>query len=496
MASSLLVPERRAVRKDAWWDGRPQIRITRWMPHEPTIKQHAFLWLQQDDEPDEALYGGAAGGGKSDALLLAALQYVDVPGYAAILFRRTLTDLALEGALIPRSKEWLSHTDAVWHEQKKQWSFPSGATIQFAYLKDADSKYRYQGAEFQFIGFDELTQFPEEDYTYLFSRLRRPLIEDWMPESLQEQKRQLAKVPLRMRGASNPGGRGHRWVKRRFIDVATRGKRIFIPARLDDNPYIDKRAYEVSLEQLDHQTRLQLRHGDWTARGPGHWMLSHEHLDACFILGEKFDRLLEQKKLPPPTRGRMNGGIDWGEVTQAYAMWELERGGVYIPPSEVVSAHNEPGDVTMRILSKWMSFGFPIHEARYDAAGVQSMRTFVKTARAVPGLEKMRSMKIPFGEYKVETIKYMRFLAERSFEAQGERIVPTQILAISPKNLVYEEQIYEWERKNEETDEAVKENDHGPDASVAGIAPIAKRHRERVAESVRQAKEQREEVAA
>ncbi len=124
-----------------------------WIPHEPTPKQAEFLLL-----PDrEAFYGGAAGGGKSDALLMAALQYVEVPNYAAILFRRTFADLALPGALMDRSQEWLSGTEARWNERDKTWTFPSGATISFGYLEHENHKYRYQSAEFQFIGFDELT---------------------------------------------------------------------------------------------------------------------------------------------------------------------------------------------------------------------------------------------------------------------------------------------------------------------------------------------------
>src|SRR5436309_15368158 len=79
-----------------------------YIPHEPTVPQDVFLWYQGL----EALYGGAAGGGKSDALLMGALQWVDVPGYAAILLRKTYTELMLENALLDRSIKWLGHTDA------------------------------------------------------------------------------------------------------------------------------------------------------------------------------------------------------------------------------------------------------------------------------------------------------------------------------------------------------------------------------------------------
>ena len=224
---------------------------TRYIPHKPTPKQLAFLLL---DIP-EARYGGAAGGGKSDALLMAALQYVHVPGYAALLLRKTYADLALPGALMSRAIEWLAPSDAQWKGAGKEWVFPSGATLTFGYLDTENSHFRYQSSEFQFIGFDELTQFRETQYRYLFSRLRR----------LEGQT-----VPLRMRAASNPGGVGHEWVRERFIDVDKEEEsRLFIPATLSDNPYLDRDTYLNSLSQLDPITRQQLLHGDWTARQAG-----------------------------------------------------------------------------------------------------------------------------------------------------------------------------------------------------------------------------------
>ena len=221
---------------------------TSYIPHRPTPKQTAFLLL---DIP-EALYGGAAGGGKSDALLMAALQYVNDPQYSALLLRRSYADLSLPGALMDRAKEWLFPTAARWREASKTWTFPSGATLSFGFLEHTGDEYRYQSTEFQFIAFDELTQFEENQYRYMFSRLRRPA------DSV---------VPLRMRTASNPGGVGHEWVRGRFIDGDVgNDSRIFISARLPDNPYLDQEAYVNSLNELDPITRRQLLEGDWTAR--------------------------------------------------------------------------------------------------------------------------------------------------------------------------------------------------------------------------------------
>ena len=202
----------------------------------------------------EALYGGAAGGGKSDALLMAALQFVEVPSYSAILFRRTYNDLALPGALMDRAMEWLGGTDARWNAVKHIWTFPSGATLTFGNLEHEQDRFRYQSAEFQTIGFDELTQFLESMYRYLFSRLRR--LEDTY-------------IPLRMLSASNPGNIGHDWVKRRFLIEGHRYGRVFIPAKLADNPYLDQQKYIESLNELDPITRRQYLDGDWTARHGG-----------------------------------------------------------------------------------------------------------------------------------------------------------------------------------------------------------------------------------
>jgi predicted phage terminase large subunit-like protein len=198
---------------------------------------------------------------------MAAMQFADLPNYAAILFRRTYADLSLPGALMDRAREWLGGTAARWAEKEHTWHFPSGATLTFGYLDTAADKYRYQSSEFQFIGFDELTQFAEEDYRYLFSRLRRL---------------QGSRVPLRMRAASNPGGRGHDWVKQRYLTEGAEAGRVFVPARLDDNPHLDAAEYRASLMNLDPITRAQLLAGDWGVRAGGS-MFRREWFKTCHI---------------------------------------------------------------------------------------------------------------------------------------------------------------------------------------------------------------------
>lgn len=242
-----------------------ELRINpQFCPHTPTARQTEFL---RATSVREVLYGGAAGGGKSDALLMAALQYVDQAGYSAILFRRTYKDLALSGALMDRAASWLHGSPAKWNQNDKQWRFPSGAALSFGYLDAPSDRYRYQGAEFQFIGFDEVTQIPECDYTYLFSRLRRTSGCD---------------VPLRIRAATNPGGPGHEWVRRRFRPdepgASVSGRR-FVAAKLEDNPHLDQTAYVESLGALDSTLKRQLLYGDWSVNEDA--LLSWDVIDAC-----------------------------------------------------------------------------------------------------------------------------------------------------------------------------------------------------------------------
>ena len=234
----------------------------------------------------ELLYGGAARGGKSIAMLMAALQYVDIPGYHALILRKNFAELNLAGALIPVSKEWLTNTNAKWSEVKNTWTFPSGATLTFGYLENKNDVYRYLGSEYQFIGFDELTEQPIENYLFLFTRLVLT-------------KEMTAKgVPLRMRATTNPGGEYAEWVFERFIDKTSRRKywdkamndisaetgkdkekiteeeilfRVpkFIPSNVFDNPHVDHAKYVASLSNVDPVRRAQYLEGDWSIRAMG-----------------------------------------------------------------------------------------------------------------------------------------------------------------------------------------------------------------------------------
>lgn len=230
-------------------------KYTEFIPHVPTPKQEAFLWLNCLD----AFFGGAAGGGKSDALLMAALQYVDIPKYNAILIRDTFKNLSMVGSLMDRANEWLRPTKAHWDGDNKRWRFPSGATLSFGYLDGPNDHFNYQSAEFQFVGIDEAVNIRENQALYMFSRLRRL---------------KGSSVPIRFRCASNPPTREQiakgQWVKDRYVNKFSREKDVvFIPSFLRDNPFLDKDEYVKSLMNLDPITRAQLLEGDWEINAKG-----------------------------------------------------------------------------------------------------------------------------------------------------------------------------------------------------------------------------------
>ncbi len=286
-------------------------------PYRPHPKQEAFLAL----DSFEAFYGGAAGGGKSDALLMAALQYVHVPGYAAILFRRTFPDLNEAGAIMDRAKMWLIPRGVAWNGEEKRFTFPSGARISFGHLNHDLDRYKYQGAEFQFIGFDEATQFPEKWYRYLLSRCR---------------KNTSLTVPLRVRGAGNPGGLGHAWVKARFVD-GTDASRPFIPATVEDNPAIDPIEYARTLSLLDPVTRRQLLEGIWVQDGSG-------------LVYRQFDEARNLIEAPPSGITRHVLGIDFG-FTDATA-WTLLGWRPHDPATYILLSFSESELTTAQVAER------------------------------------------------------------------------------------------------------------------------------------------------
>ena len=229
----------------------------------------------------EVLFGGAAGGGKSFAILADALYGIGESDYVGLILRKTTDELR---ELVNKSREIYPKMDpgAKWSEKKSEWRFSSGARIWMTYCDRDEDLLRFQGQEFAYVAFDELTHWNTPNaWNYLRSRNRsaNPNLK-----------------PL-MRATTNPGGPGHTWVKKMFVDPAPWGKpfwgtdietgevlrypdvddkgnphpkageplikRQFIPSRLSDNPYLSNSGYMETLLTLPEEKRKALLYGSW-----------------------------------------------------------------------------------------------------------------------------------------------------------------------------------------------------------------------------------------
>ena len=231
----------------------------------PQPRQAAFMARPEY----EALYGGAAGGGKSDALVIEALRQVEIPHYKGLILRKTFPQL---GELIDKTLTYYPRAfpKARYNGGSHTWVFPSGAKIIFGSMQRVQDRVKYQGQAYDFIAFDELTHFTYDEYSYLFSRNR--------PNG--------PGTRVYIRATANPGGVGHGWVKERFItagppmrtiwqDVTwrtpegalqkSRQSRIFVPSSVFDNPALltNDPVYVQRLASMPEAERNALLYGDW-----------------------------------------------------------------------------------------------------------------------------------------------------------------------------------------------------------------------------------------
>ena len=286
--------------------------------------QEEFLSAGERD----VLYGGAAGGGKSFALLADPLRYCHNPNHRGLLLRRTLDELT---ELIDKSRQLYTKAfpGAKFRESKSTWHFPSGATIWFTYLDRDKDVTRFQGQAFNWIGIDEITQYPTPYvWDYLRSRLRAT-----DPE-LQNS--------LYMRCTANPGGVGGWWVKKMYIDSRTENVafpaydidtmkpftwpsghekagqplfyRKFVPARLTDNPHLMADGqYEAMLRSLPEVERKRLLDGDWdVAEGAAFPEFSRaRHVVEHFELPTNWPRIRAADYGYASPSAVLWGAIDW-----------------------------------------------------------------------------------------------------------------------------------------------------------------------------------------
>ena len=257
----------------------------------------------------EVFYGGARGGGKSYAMLVDPLRYCDKEHHRALLLRRTMPELR---DLITHSQRLYNRAfpGAKWREQEKEWRFPSGAKIEFGYAENMTDALRYQGQSYTWIGIDELPQYPSPDiYNFLRSSLR----------SVDKT------IPVYMRATGNPGNIGSQWVREMFVDPAVPNAtfdvnidtplgtkvitRRFIPAKLQDNPYLTQTDdYYAMLASLPEVQRKQFLDGDWDA-----------FEDSAFPEFNKSIHVVDPFEVPKGWQKFR--AADWGYSSPACVLW-------------------------------------------------------------------------------------------------------------------------------------------------------------------------------
>lgn len=234
-----------------------ELELNQFIPIDPTEKQAAFLMISAFD----VFYGGAGGGGKTYANLAAALQYAHVPGYAAVIIRRNLSDLEEPGQAIPLSKEWLSGMGAaaVYSGKYHRWTFRTDqvsqpATLSFKYLREGNVSWT-RGPAFDYVGIEEATELEEQHIGMSMTRIRRTV---------------KSVIPPRLRMYSNPGGPGHAMLYNRYIKpLSPDPDRYVVLARMEDNPHLDLVEYRKRLDGvrlIDPVLAAQIESGDWEAR--------------------------------------------------------------------------------------------------------------------------------------------------------------------------------------------------------------------------------------
>jgi len=274
---------------------------TIWKPHprqEEALKRIEF----------EILYGGARGGGKTDAGLVWLTDHIDNPRYRALVIRKNADDLS---DWVDRATRMYSLLGAKIAYRPAEITFPSGATIKTGHLKDDQAYTKYQGHEYQRILIEEVTQIPDEKRYIQLLASCRSTIPGILPQIF---------------ATTNPGGVGHGWVKRRFvdpvppntvyIDPTSKRSRIYIPARVDDNPtliqadpnYIN---FLESLKDTDVELWKAWRLGDW------------DTFAGQFFKEFRRDLHVIKPFIPDPKKVIV-GGMDWGRTAPfAFVLTEI-----------------------------------------------------------------------------------------------------------------------------------------------------------------------------
>lgn len=298
----------------------------------------------------EVLFGGAAGPGKTLCLILESTRHVANPRYRGLLLRRTYRRLE---EIEDRCYTIFGALGGIYRSTVKRWFFPSGANIRLGHMQHEQDKHDYQGKEFHFIGWDELTEFTKTQYLYLFSRARTT-----DPE-----------IPCRFRATTNPGNIGHYWVKERFIsntkpertyiDPETGLSRVFIPGTVEDNPTLFENdpGYLARLEALPEIERLRLRHGIWDAFEGQIFTELSQRVHGC----EPFEIPPEWEKVCV---------LDWGYAKPFSVGWyAIDYDGIAYRYREWYGAKEDESDVGVRMMAYEVAQG--ILDREHEKVGLR-----------------------------------------------------------------------------------------------------------------------------
>lgn len=300
-----------------------------------TVSLHPRQGEAFDSEANEILYGGAAGGGKSHVIRILSLFLAwMVPGIQIYIFRRLSDDLVrnhMEGAggFFALLKDAFSKGVARYNASTRVISFKNGSKIWLCHCQYEKDLMKYQGGEIHALFMDELTHFTEKQYRFLRGRCRLGTLK--VPASLK------SKLPLVFSG-SNPGSAGHSWVKATFIDpqepmsVVKQAKeeggmrRQFIPARLSDNPSLNREEYEAVLAGLGSPELVKaMLDGSWDIVVGG-------------ALDDVWDRPSQVvPRFRVPKSWRMDRSFDWGGTKPfSVGFWAQADGTEAILPGDKV----------------------------------------------------------------------------------------------------------------------------------------------------------------
>ena len=297
---------------------------------------------------DEVMFGGAAGGGKSDALVAEALRQIDKPHYKGLILRKTFPQLM---EIIDKAYRLYPQIDtkAKYNDSKHVWTFRSGAKIVFGSMHNPKEKYKYQGQAYDFIGFDELTHFTWEEYEYLLSRNR--------PNG--------PGMLTYVRATANPGGIGHGWVKDRFITPAPpmttiweevefverdgskrkrKMSRIFVPSFVQDNPALLRNDpnYVFKLASMSEAKKNALLYGDWDSYEGQ--VFREWRNDPNHYIDRKYTHVIEPFEIPE--YWRIYRSFDWGYSKPfSVGWWAVDQEGIMYRVKEWYGCRNNEPNV-------------------------------------------------------------------------------------------------------------------------------------------------------